>query len=71
MASDPNPSSDGADAFARAASEKQPGLIRDFLAFLAQNKKWWLIPILVVLLLAGILVVLGSTALGPLLYPLV
>lgn len=57
-------------AFERAAQEKPPGLIKDFLAFLGENKKWWLLPLLIVLLLVGVLVVLGGTALGPFIYPL-
>jgi len=60
----------GADAFTRAAEEKDPGLLRDFLGFLAHHKKWWLIPLLVVLLLVMALLLVGSTALGPLIYPL-
>ena len=60
---------DRGNAFERAAEEKPPGLIRDFLAFLGENKKWWLLPLLIVLLLVGVLVVLGGTALGPFLYP--
>ena len=73
MAEEPRePSDDTAekDAFQRAAAEKPPGLFREFLAFLRHNKKWWLVPILVVLLLVGVLVVLGGTALGPFIYPL-
>ncbi len=61
---------DKGDAFERAAQEKPPGLVRDFLAFLGENKKWWLLPLLIVLLLVGVLVVLGGTALGPFIYPL-
>jgi hypothetical protein len=66
---DQKPTQD-ADAFEKAAGEEQPGLIKDFLGFLSQNKKWWLLPILIVLLLVGVLVVLGGTALGPFIYPL-
>ena len=58
------------DAFTQAAGEKDPGLLRDFLGFLAHNKKWWLIPLLAVLLLVMVLLLVGSTALGPLIYPL-
>lgn len=38
--------------------------------FLRARKKYWLAPIILVLLLLGILVVVGeSTALGPFIYP--
>lgn len=60
----------GSDAFERAAQEKSPGLVKDFLAFLGENKKWWLLPLLFVLLVVGLLVVVGGTALGPFIYPL-
>ena len=46
------------------------GLIREYLAFLRYNKKWWLTPIIVLLLLFGVIVVLGGTAVAPLIYTL-
>lgn len=56
--------------FARQAEENSPGLVREFLMFLTENKKWWLIPILVAVGLIGLLVALSSTAIAPLIYPL-
>jgi len=38
--------------------------------FLLQNKKWWLIPILVSLLVLGALMLLSSTAVAPFIYTL-
>ena len=57
--------------FERAATE-QPhgGLPRELWGFLAQNKKWWLLPILIVLLLFGALVILSGTGLAPFIYTL-
>ena len=52
------------------ASRKSPGLVREFIQFLAHNRKWWLTPIIVVLLLVGLLVVLGGTGLAPFIYAL-
>ncbi len=43
---------------------------RDFLAFLRQNRKWWLLPILVFLGLLGLLLVLGATPIAPFIYTL-
>ena len=53
-------------------SEQAPsgGLLSEFIAFLKCNKKWWLLPIIIVLLIVGVLVVLGSSVLAPLIYPL-
>jgi len=43
-------------------AEQQPvGLIREFWDFLKHNKKWWLTPIILVLLLFGALLILGGT----------
>lgn len=47
-----------------------PGLVREFLAFLGTNKKWWLLPILLALLAVAALVLVTASPLGPFLYPL-
>ena len=56
--------------FMKEAANSRTGLLREFVYFLAHNKKWWLAPILLVLLLFGLLLVLGGTAAGPFIYPL-
>ena len=56
--------------FERAADRPQVGPTGELFAFLAQNKKWWLAPIVVVLFVAGLLILLGSSAAGPFIYPL-
>jgi hypothetical protein len=38
--------------------------------FLRQNKKWWLLPILAILLLLGFLMILSGTAAAPFIYTL-
>lgn len=44
-------------------------LLKDFLGFMAQRRKFWLAPIIVVLLLFGALLVLaGGSAIGPFIY---
>lgn len=58
------------DDFATEASRKQTGLLRETLAWLRYNKKWWLTPVVFLLLLVGLLVVLSSTAVAPLIYTL-
>jgi hypothetical protein len=55
--------------FASAGKEKT-GVVSEFLALLKQNKKFWLIPIVVLLLLVGVLIILGSTAAAPFIYTL-
>ena len=62
----PPPASD----FERAAQEDRRGLLGEFWDFLMDNKKWWLLPILVVLLGLGTLVLLSSSAGAPFIYTL-
>jgi hypothetical protein len=58
-------------AFEKAAAKQtRGGLLSDLWYFLKTNKKWWLIPILVVFLLVGLLVLLSSTGLAPFIYTL-
>jgi hypothetical protein len=52
------------------AEGKGAGLLQEFWGFLKQNKKWWLLPMLIVFLLLGLLVLLSSTGLAPFIYTL-
>ncbi|MFQ5591063.1 MAG: DUF5989 family protein [Phycisphaerae bacterium] len=46
-------------------------LIREFFLFIRQEKKWWLIPLIAVLLIVGALVLFaGSSPMAAFLYPL-
>ncbi len=56
--------------FRQAATEKRSRFLSEFLQFLRENKKWWLAPVLVVLLLLGGLVILGGTGVAPFIYTL-
>ena len=56
--------------FVAQAQQGSTGILYEFWEFLRYNKKWWLTPIVIVLLLVGALVMLAGTAVGPLLYPL-
>lgn len=57
--------------FERAASaERGRGIVRDFWDFLRQNKKWWMLPIVVVLAFFSVLVILSSSPLAPFIYSL-
>jgi hypothetical protein len=58
-------------AFEKAAAEHtQNGFLSDLWFFLKTNKKWWLIPIIALFLIAGLLVLLSSTGLAPFIYTL-
>jgi len=69
--SDPIPkSSDPATDFAKAAEARHTGIVGEFLSFLKHNKKWWLGPIVLVLVLLGVLLILGGTGAAPFIYTL-
>jgi len=59
-----------ANDFQDLAQQRRPSLVAEFWSFLKYNKKWWLLPILVVLLLLGLIVLLGGTAVAPFMYTL-
>ena len=56
--------------FERLAQADRPGFFREFWDFLRHNKKWWLLPILILIGVFGLLVFLAGTGLAPFLYPL-
>lgn len=56
--------------FEQLESEQQLGLIAEFWLFIKEEKKWWLTPIIVVLLAVGVLVMLTSTGAAPFIYTL-
>lgn len=58
------------DFAAQAASKERTGLVSEFTAFLRENKKWWLAPIILSILFLGMLVLLGGTAAAPFIYTL-
>jgi len=50
--------------------KQNSNFFQELFQFLIQNKKWWLVPIALVILVMGILVILGSTAAAPFIYTL-
>ncbi|HKY41656.1 MAG TPA: DUF5989 family protein [Pyrinomonadaceae bacterium] len=50
--------------------KKNPSFFRELVMFLRHNKKWYLIPIVVSILLLGVLIALGSTGAAPFIYTL-
>ena len=56
--------------FEQLADSPDPGIVREFLEFLRDNKKWWLAPILIVTLLLVGLVFLSASPAAPFIYTL-
>jgi hypothetical protein len=65
LGNEPNPS---ADLKTVAQKEANIPLWKDFGYFLIHNKKWWLLPIIVILVLLGLLTAISSTAIAPFIY---
>ncbi len=46
-------------------------LAKEFILFIKHEKKWWLIPLIAVILLVGVVVIFASSSpLAPFIYPL-
>ncbi len=56
------------DRFRREARRPRGGLAGEFWCFLCHNKKWWLLPILLAVLVLGLLVLLSGSGLGAFMY---
>ena len=57
--------------FERAATtEGRTNVVREFWQYLSHTKKWWLLPILLVLFMVGVLVLASGTAAAPFIYTL-
>jgi hypothetical protein len=59
------------ERFEKAAAENRDvGLLGELWGFLNSTKKWWLLPIIVVIVLFGLLVLLAGTGVAPFIYTL-
>ena len=57
-------------AFDQQSSAARTSLVGEFLHLLGRTKKWWLLPIVLVILAFGALMFLGGTAVAPFIYTL-
>jgi len=53
-----------------AAEEKRGGFVSELWGFMKENKKWWLLPLVITLLLFAALVILSGTGFAPFIYTL-
>jgi hypothetical protein len=58
------------DDFEREAQRRRTSFAAELWDFMRHNKKWWLTPIILILVLMAVLVVLGGSGAAPFLYPL-
>ena len=60
----------GQKKFEQNAAEPPRGVVAEFAGFLAHSKKWWLTPIIGILLLVGLLVIISGSGAAPFIYTL-
>jgi hypothetical protein len=65
---DPKPANDPSPPISGARA-KRPSLWSEFFQYLMENKKWWMIPIIVMVLLLGLVLVFAASPVAALLYP--
>ena len=57
--------------FEKAAAQKEgDNLFRELWGYVRENKKWWLLPILAMLVVFGLLIFLSGSAVAPFIYTL-
>ena len=49
---------------------KEKGVLGEFVGLLMQNKKYWMLPIILLLLVLGVLVILSGSSAAPFIYTL-
>jgi hypothetical protein len=58
------------DEFEKASQQKQGNLLSEFMGFLKQNRKFWLLPLNQEMLALAALLILSSSAAAPFIYTL-
>lgn len=70
MSKQPQTETLGKDRLTRLAERRQTNILLELWSFLRVNRKWWLMPILLALLLVGLFLILATTGAAPLIYTL-
>lgn len=56
--------------FLAQSRQERQSFLSEYFSFLKRTRKWWMLPVLVVVLLFGLLVVLSATGAAPFIYTL-
>ena len=56
--------------FQERARQARSGFLREVWGFLRHNKKWWMIPMLAIILILGALVLVSGSPVAPFIYTL-
>ncbi|MEZ5276635.1 MAG: DUF5989 family protein [Opitutaceae bacterium] len=49
---------------------RRRGLLRELAGFLRHNRKYWMAPLILLLLLVGLLILVAGSSIAPFIYPL-
>ena len=60
----------GNGQFEQLGSGRRSGVVMEFVGYLQQSKKWWMLPILLTMLGLGALILLSSSPVAPFIYTL-
>ena len=60
----------GGREFEKISPAGRTNVLMEFLGYLRQTKKWWMLPILIVMLCLGVLALLVSSPVAPFIYTL-
>ncbi len=63
-------SSSSSDDLKDLLEKPNRGIVREFFAFARAHKKLWLVPLFLILLLAGLLILVGGSSAAPFIYRL-
>ena len=61
---------DKGKTFADLSKEAPQGFLKEVLYLLVSDRRWWLAPIIIAMLILGALVMLSSTGVAPFIYTL-
>ncbi len=58
------------DELRRQTEGTEANIVVEFIAYVSERKKWWLVPVFAALLLVSLFIALGGSAVAPLIYTL-
>ena len=58
------------ESFRDSAKSPQPGILAELTQFMIHSKRWWLVPLMAVLLIMGLMILVTNTAIIPGIYML-
>jgi hypothetical protein len=70
MSSSEDPKASPAESFSRQAALERSSFVSEYFYLLRKTGKWWLLPMIALLLGLGALMILSSTAAAPFIYTL-